>query len=122
MFNWYLEMVPTCSGLFNSFLEMVPTCSGLFNWFLEIVPTCFWIEILYLYLEMVPTCSGLFNYSIWKWCPPVLEPNFDLSLGEAKLVCHLDPPAPGEVVVRVELLLQLQGLVPATHILLIQSP
>jgi hypothetical protein len=65
---------------------------------------------------MVPTCSGL-KYCIcfWKWCPPVLEPNFDLSLGEAELVGHLDAPAPGEVVVRVELLLQLQGLVPATH-------
>jgi len=86
---------------------MVPTCSGLFNW----------------YLEMVPTCSGLkYCICIWKWCPPVLEPNFDLSLGEAELVGHLDPPAPGEVVVRVELLLQLQGLVPATHTLLIQSP
>ena len=38
---------------------------------------------------------------------PVLEPNFDLPLGEAELVSHLDAPAPGEVVVRVELLLQL---------------
>jgi hypothetical protein len=120
-------MVPTCSGLFNWFLEIVPTCSGLFNWYLEFVPTC--SGLFNWFLEMVPTYSGLFNYSIWncltgiwKWCPPVLEPNFDLSLGEAELVCHLDAPASGEVVVRVELLLQLQGLVPATHILLIQSP
>jgi hypothetical protein len=44
---------------------------------------------------------------------PVLEPNFDLALCEAELVGHLDAAAPGEVVVRVELLLQLQGLVPA---------
>ena len=43
---------------------------------------------------------------------PVLEPNFDLSLSEAELVRHFDPAPPGEVVVRVELLLQLQRLVP----------
>jgi len=43
--------------------------------------------------------------------PPVLEPNFDLPLCEAKLVSHLDPAAPCEVVVGVELLFQLQRLV-----------
>jgi len=43
---------------------------------------------------------------------PILEPNFDLSLCEAELVSHLDAPPPSEVMVRVELLLQLQGLVP----------
>ena len=44
---------------------------------------------------------------------PVLEPDLDLSLGEAELVRHLYPAPPGEVVVGVELLLQLQRLVPA---------
>jgi len=43
--------------------------------------------------------------------PPVLEPNFDLSLSETELVSHLDPASPSEVVVRVKLLFQLEGLV-----------
>ena len=43
---------------------------------------------------------------------PVLEPNFDLSLSQTKLMGHLDATTSGEVVVRVELLLQLQGLIP----------
>ena len=46
-----------------------------------------------------------------KKVSPVLEPNFDLPLCEAKLVSHLDPAAPCEVVVGVELLFQLQRLV-----------
>ena len=36
--------------------------------------------------------------------PPVLEPYFDLSLGEAEVVGYLDPPPTGEVTVKVELL------------------
>jgi hypothetical protein len=71
LFNWFLEMVPTCSGLFNWFLELAPTCSRLFNCFLEMVPTC--SGLFNWFLETVPTCSELFNYSIWKWCPPVLD-------------------------------------------------
>ena len=43
--------------------------------------------------------------------PPVLEPDLDLPLGQAQLMRHLDPPPAGQVMVRVELLLQLQGLV-----------
>ena len=43
--------------------------------------------------------------------PPVLEPDLDLALCQAELVRHLYPPPPREVVVRVELLLQLQRLV-----------
>ena len=42
---------------------------------------------------------------------PVLEPDLDLSLGEAQLVCHLDAPTPGEVAVVVKLLFQFQRLV-----------
>lgn len=37
--------------------------------------------------------------------PPVLEPNFNLSLRQTELVSHLYPSPPGEVVVGVELLL-----------------
>ena len=48
-----------------------------------------------------------------KEISPVLEPNFDLPLGEAEMAGHLDPPSPREVVVRVELLFQLECLVPA---------
>ena len=41
----------------------------------------------------------------------VLEPDFDLALGETELMRHLYPSPACEVVVRVELLLQFQGLV-----------
>ena len=44
--------------------------------------------------------------------PPVLEPDLDLALGEAQAVGDLDAAPPGQVAVVVELLLQLQGLVP----------
>ena len=44
--------------------------------------------------------------------PPVLEPDLDLPLGEAQAVGDLDAAPPGQVAVVVELLLQLQGLVP----------
>jgi len=43
--------------------------------------------------------------------PPVLEPNFDLSLSETELVSHLDPASPREVVIRVKFLFQLKRLV-----------
>ena len=43
--------------------------------------------------------------------PPVLEPDFDLALGERQLVRDLDAPAPRQVAVVVELLLQLERLV-----------
>ena len=59
-----------------------------------------------------------------KEISPVLEPNFDLPLGEAELVGHLDSPSPREVVVRVELLFQLECLVPtkqACHVLATQQ-
>ena len=44
--------------------------------------------------------------------PAVLKPDFDLSLWEAEGMGYLDPPPAGQVAVEVELLLQLQGLVP----------
>ncbi len=42
---------------------------------------------------------------------PVLEPDLDLSLGEAERVGDLDPSPTRQVAVEVELLLQFQGLV-----------
>ena len=44
--------------------------------------------------------------------PAVLEPDLDLPLGEAKRVSNFYSPPSGQVSVKVELLLQLQGLVP----------
>lgn len=44
--------------------------------------------------------------------PPVLEPDLDLSLGETQSVRHLYSSSAGQVVVGVELLLQLERLVP----------
>jgi len=44
--------------------------------------------------------------------PPVLEPDFDLALGEAEGVGDLDPAPPGEIAVIVKFLLQLQDLLP----------
>ena len=44
--------------------------------------------------------------------PPVLEPDLDLALGQAERVGDLYAPPPGEIMVKMELLLQLQGLEP----------
>ena len=48
--------------------------------------------------------------------PPVLEPDLDLSLGQTDGVSDLYPPTPSEISVEVELLLQLQGLVPSVRL------
>jgi hypothetical protein len=42
--------------------------------------------------------------------PPVLEPDFDLPLGEVERVRNLNPAPAREVAVEVELFLQLEGL------------
>ena len=42
--------------------------------------------------------------------PSVLEPDFDLPLGQAQRMRNLDPPPSSQVVVEVELLLQLESL------------
>lgn len=42
--------------------------------------------------------------------PPVLKPDLDLALGQAERVGDLDAAPPGQVAVKVELLLQLQDL------------
>jgi len=43
---------------------------------------------------------------------PILEPYLDLPLGQHQRMGDLDPPSPGQVLVEVKLLLQLQHLVP----------
>lgn len=40
----------------------------------------------------------------------VLKPDFNLPLGETQSVGNFDPPPPGQIPVKVELLLQLQDL------------
>lgn len=44
--------------------------------------------------------------------PSVLKPDFDLPLGETKSVGNLNPPPPGQIPVKMKLLLQLQNLLP----------
>ena len=69
------------------------------------------LGLLLLLVELLDGLDLLFQLH-----PPVLEPDFDLPFGEAQLVRHLDPSPPGEVMVRVEFLLQLQGLVPRVRL------
>ena len=48
--------------------------------------------------------------------PPVLEPDFDLALGEADGLRDLDAPLAGQVAVVVEFLLQFEGLGPRVRL------
>ena len=48
--------------------------------------------------------------------PPVLEPDLDLSLRQTEGVGYLYPPTPSEISVEVELLLQLECLVPSVSL------
>ena len=48
--------------------------------------------------------------------PPVLEPDLDLPLGQTEGVRDLYPPTAGEISVEVELLLQLECLVPSVSL------
>lgn len=64
---------------------------------------------LSLFLLLIELLDGL--DLLFELHSPILEPDLDLSLGEAKLVSHFDPASPREVVIRVELLLKLQCLV-----------
>jgi hypothetical protein len=73
---------------------------------------------LCLFLLLVELLDGL--DLLFELHSSILKPDLDLSLREAKLVCHFDPSPPREVVIRVELLLQLQGLV--TGVSLTASP
>ena len=66
------------------------------------------ISLLPLLLIDLLHCSQL----LLQLHPPVLEPDLDLSLSETQRVSNLNPASPGEIVVEVELLLQLQSLEP----------
>ena len=48
---------------------------------------------------------------LFEFHPPVLEPDFYLSLSQTEGVSNLNATSASQVVVEVELLLQLQGLV-----------
>ncbi len=47
---------------------------------------------------------------------PILEPDLDLALGQTQGVGDLDAPPASQVAVEVELLLELQGLVPGVRL------
>jgi hypothetical protein len=64
---------------------------------------------LRLFLLLVQLLDRL--YFLLQLHPPVLEPDLNLALGQAERVRHLYSPPPGEVVIRVEFLLELEGLV-----------
>ena len=69
-----------------------------------------------LILTIIPFLSLLLIYLLdssqflLEFHPPVLEPDFDLPLGQAQRMRNLDPPPSSQVVVEVELLLELQSL------------
>lgn len=48
--------------------------------------------------------------------PPVLEPDFDLPLGQTQCMSHLDASPPRQIVICVEFLLQLQRLVSSVRL------
>ena len=64
------------------------------------------LSLFFLLVELLDGLNLLFELH-----SSILKPDLDLSLGEAKLVGHFDPSSPREVVIRMELLLQLQRLV-----------
>jgi hypothetical protein len=65
-------------------------------------------------LEGAAGCSQTHTFQFVVFLPlhaTVLEPDFDLTLGQAKRVGDLDTSPPGQVAIEVEFLFQLQGLV-----------
>lgn len=65
-------------------------------------------------LEGAAGCSKAHTFQFVVLLPlhtTVLEPDFDLTLGQAKRVGDLDTSPPGQVAIEVEFLFQLQGLV-----------
>ena len=53
---------------------------------------------------------------LFEFHPPVLEPDFYLSLSQTEGVSNLNATSASQVVVEVELLLQLQGLEPGVRL------
>lgn len=63
-------------------------------------------------ISLSPNVLGVRQFVVFfPLHPPVLEPDFDLSLGETERVGDFYPSSPRQVTVEVELLLQLQYLV-----------
>ena len=69
------------------------------------------LGLLLLLVELLDRLDLLFELH-----PPILKPDLDLTFGQAQLVRHFDSPSSGEVVICMELLLQLQGLVPSVRL------
>lgn len=69
---------------------------------------------LSLFFLFVQFFDGL--YLLLQLHPPVLEPDFDLPLREAKCMSHLDASPPRQIMICVEFLLQLQRLVSSVRL------
>lgn len=65
------------------------------------------LRLLLLFVQLLDRLDFLLQLH-----PSVLEPDLDLSLRQAQRMRHLYAPPPRQVVVRVEFLLELEGLVP----------
>ena len=63
------------------------------------LPTCLFVDLL----------DG--SQLLFKFHAPILKPDFDLPLSQAKGVSDFDPPPPRQVVIKVKLFLQFQRLV-----------
>jgi len=80
---------------------------------LSLLRRCLWRDITTVAALAVATL-GLVLF--FPFHPSVLEPYLYLPLGQAQRVRDLNPPPPGQVPVEVELLLQLQRLVPGIRL------
>lgn len=79
---------------------------------IHLSPLSFFLVVLRVWFFLtVGAGAGSFIF-FFPLHAPVLEPDFDLSLRETQGVGDLDASPPRQVAVVVELLLQLQGLVP----------
>lgn len=67
-----------------------------------------WLKPAWVARFWPPTASVPVVRLALMFHPPVLEPNFNLPLGQVQERGNLHSPGPAEVLVKVELLLQLQ--------------
>ena len=68
------------------------------------------------FLSTARACQLGYVVLLFPLHPAVLEPDFDLSLGETEQVRDLDAPAARQVAVEVELFLELQRLVASVRL------
>lgn len=64
------------------------------------------LGLLFLFVQLFDGLNFLLQFHT-----SILEPDLDLAFGEAESVSHFDASPPGQVMIRVEFLFQLQGLV-----------